>query len=140
MNPVIISMLLCRDSAASAFLDPFAQLGTSDEMGAQFKMGEIGFSGGVLGGGMGGDEILLRTKFDLDAHEERYEYLSETVCDPVSAGETIDAVAEFVVPDCPGRYWGCFKVLRQNNPEFYCAFRYHPPLSTFHFLFPFLGI
>jgi hypothetical protein len=88
---------------------------------------------------MGGDEILLRTKFDLEAHEERYEYLSETVCDPVSAGETIDAIAEFVVPGCPGRYWGCFKVLRQNNPEFYCAFRYHPPIF-FHISVRFWGM
>ena len=96
------------------------------------ESGEFAMSGG---GVMSGDEILLRTKFDLDTHEERYEYLSETVYEPVFAGESIDAVTEFVVPEQRGRYWGCFKVLRAKDPEFYCAFRYEFPWCPFPCLF-----
>lgn len=70
-----------------------------------------------------GDQVLLRTKYDMDVHEERYEYLTETVKEPVIAGETLDVVAEFNVPEEIGRYWGCFKVLREGEQEFYCAFR-----------------
>src|SRR5436305_10022827 len=63
-SPMIISMLLSRSSPASAFL------------GAHFNDVEQMMDGG---------EILLRTKFDLDYHEERYEYLTETVLEPVES-------------------------------------------------------
>ena len=129
VNPVIISILFCKSIAASAFLDPpqLAKGNSSIENGSSESGETVTHGGGVLTG----DEILLRTKFDLDAHEERYEYLSETVHEPVFAGESIDAVTEFVVPERLGRYWGCFKVLHEKGPEFYCAFRYRVPRRCF---------
>jgi hypothetical protein len=73
-----------------------------------------------------GDEVLIRTKHDLDAHEERYEYLTETVEDAVVSGETLEVTAELGVPSELGRYWGCFKVLRHGKKDFYCSFVYVP--------------
>jgi hypothetical protein len=73
---------------------------------------------------LNGEEVLLRTKYDLDAHEGRYEYLTETVEEGVAAGESLEVSAEIVVPEgAVGRYWGCFKVVREGEREFYCAFR-----------------
>jgi hypothetical protein len=69
------------------------------------------------------DQVLLRTKYDLDAHEERYEYLSETVGESIVAKESIDVVAEIGAPEELGCYWGCFKVLREGEGEFYCVFK-----------------
>jgi hypothetical protein len=94
-------MLICKSAPASAML------GTYDDDDTAIP----------------GDEILLRTKFDLDAHKDRYEYLTETVLEPVVAGESVDVSAEIVVPEGIGRYWGCFKVLREGEREFYCAFK-----------------
>jgi hypothetical protein len=71
-----------------------------------------------------GDDVLIRTKFDLDAHEARYEYLTETVEEAVVAGETLEVTAEMSVPAPLGRYWACFKVLRQGEKDFYCSFVY----------------
>lgn len=71
-----------------------------------------------------GDEVLVRTKHDLDAHEDRYEYLTETVEEAVVSGETVEVTAEMGVPSTLGRYWGCFKVLRQGEKDFYCSFVY----------------
>jgi len=62
-------MLVCKSSPASAFLGAWTE---GDEME--------------------GDEILLRTKFDLDAHEERYEYLTETLGEGIAGGEFESAV------------------------------------------------
>jgi len=98
---MILSMLICKTPAASAIL------GTYNDNDAAIP----------------GDEILLRTKFDLDAHEDRYEYLTETVLEPVVAGESVNVSAEISVPEEIGRYWGCFKVLREGEREFYCAFK-----------------
>lgn len=70
-----------------------------------------------------GDQVLLRTKYDLEAHEGRYEYLTETVEGGVLGGEKLEVTAEIVVPEVVGRYWGCFKVVREGQREFYCAFR-----------------
>lgn len=97
--PMIISMLLCKSSAASAILGAW----TDDSLN--------------------GDQVLLRTKYDLDVHEGRYEYLTETVEEPVVPGESVDVSAELNVPEGIGRYWGCFKVLREGEREFYCAFK-----------------
>jgi hypothetical protein len=98
-------MLVCKSSPASAFLGAWTE-----------------------GEEMEGDEILLRTKFDLDAHEERYEYLTETLAEGIAGGEFVNVRAEIGVPEQVGRYWGCFKVLREGEREFYCAFRYSSPL------------
>ena len=77
-------------------------------------------------GQISGDQVLLRTKCDMDTHEERYEYLTETVYEPVVGGESVDVVAEIGVPgNLCGRYWGCFKVLREGERDFYCAFRFY---------------
>lgn len=71
-----------------------------------------------------GDEVLVRTKFDLEAHEARYEYLTETVEEAVVAGETLEVTAEMSAPPSLGRYWACFKVLRHGEKDFYCSFAY----------------
>ena len=92
-------MLVCKSSPASAFLGAW----TDDEMEAE--------------------TVLLRTKFDLDSHEERYEYLAETLAEGIGAGEFVNVSAEIGVPREMGRYWGCFKVIREGEREFYCAFR-----------------
>ena len=68
--PMIISMLFCKSSAASAILGAW----TDDSLN--------------------GDQVLLRTKYDLDVHEGRYEYLTETVEEPVVPGESVDVSAE----------------------------------------------
>jgi hypothetical protein len=71
-----------------------------------------------------GDQVLLRTKYDLDTHEERYEYLTERVEEDVQPDEAVEVSAEFQVPGETGRYWGCFKVDREGEREFYCSFTY----------------
>jgi len=71
-----------------------------------------------------GDQILLRTKYDLDTHEERYEYLTERVEEGVKPGESVEVSADVQIPGESGRYWGCFKVDRNGEPEFYCSFTY----------------
>jgi hypothetical protein len=101
---MIISMLLCKSSPASAILGAW----TDDSLN--------------------GDQVLLRTKYDLDVHEGRYEYLTETLGEPVVPGESVDVSAEVNVPEGIGRYWGCFKVLREGEREFYCAFKSDPSL------------
>jgi hypothetical protein len=95
--PIVLSVLICKDPGASAML------GASP---------------------MPADQVLLRTKYDLDAHGDRYDYLSETLLDSIAAGESIDVAAEIGVPEVLGCYWGCFKVLRQGQGEFYCVFRH----------------
>lgn len=103
-------MLVCKSSPASAFLGAWSE----DET-------------------LTGDDVLLRTKFDLDAHEGRYEYLSETLAEGIASGEFVNVSAQIAVPGQVGRYWGCFKVLREGEREFYCAFRYIsqvPPFSV----------
>ena len=79
--------------------------------------------GAWTGSQLPGDQVLLRTKHDLQAHEERYDYLTEMVSEDVDPGESLDVTTEVSVGDV-GRYWGCFKVLREDEKEFYCAFRY----------------
>lgn len=71
-----------------------------------------------------GDEVLIRTKYDLEAHGDRYEYLTETVDEPVVSEETLEVTAEMGVPSALGRYWGCFKIIRQGEKDFYCSFVY----------------
>jgi hypothetical protein len=93
-------MLMCKSSPASAIL------------GAWSDSVEVP-----------GETVLLRTKYDLDVHDERYEYLTETVNEGVVPGESVDVVAEIIAPSELGRYWGCFKVIREGEREFYCAFR-----------------
>jgi hypothetical protein len=95
-------MLVCKSSPASAMLGVYHDDGAT----------------------ISGDEVLIRTKYDLDAHEGRYEYLTETVEEAVVSGETLEVTAEMVVPSSLGRYWGCFKVLRQGEKDFYCSFTY----------------
>ena len=104
-------MLVCKSSPASAFLGAWSE----DET-------------------LTGDEVLLRTKFDLDAHEVRYEYLSETLAEGIAGGEFVNVSAEIGVPEQVGWYWGCFKILREGEREFYCAFRYTSPVSLFSVL------
>jgi hypothetical protein len=98
--PIVLSMLICKHPVASAML------------------------GATEGSLIPADQILLRTKFDLDAHEERYEYLSETVLESIISGESIDVVAEISIPSQLGNYWGCFKIFQETDKEFYCVFRY----------------
>jgi hypothetical protein len=71
-----------------------------------------------------GDQVLLRTKYDLEAHEGRYEYLTETVDGGVLAGEKLKVTAKIIVPEIVGMYWRCFKVVREGEKDFFCAFRY----------------
>jgi hypothetical protein len=97
--PIVLSMLLCKSSAASAMLGAWTD-----------------------NSGPSGEQILLRTKGDLRAHEGRYEYLMETVSAPVMSGEMVEVTAEIAVPEIPGCYWGCFKVARESE-ELYCAFK-----------------
>jgi hypothetical protein len=93
-------MLICKSSPASAMFDAWTDSQLS------------------------GDTILERTKADMDMHEGRYEYLTEKVEEAVIPGESLEVSAEINVPGGIGRYWGCFKVLRQGEKEYYCAFRY----------------
>ena len=102
-------MLVCKSSPASSFLGAWS---SDDDM-------------------LSGEEVLLRTKFDLDAHEGRYEYLTETLAEGIAGGEFVNVSAEIGVPEQMGRYWGCFKVLREGEREFYCAFRYPSVYSRF---------
>jgi hypothetical protein len=97
--PVILSMLLCNSSSASAMLGAWAD-----------------------NSGVSGDQVLSRTKKDLQVHADRYEYLLETIRDPVMARETVKVTAEIAVPAIAGSYWGCFKIEREGE-ELYCAFR-----------------
>jgi len=71
-----------------------------------------------------GEQVLLRTKYDLESHAERYEYLTERVEEGVEPGEAVEVSAEIQVPGQTGRYWGCFKVDREGEREFYCSFTY----------------
>ena len=98
--PIILSMLICKSSPASAM---FGAWTNSD---------------------LAGDQVLLRTKCDLQSHEDRYEYLTETLDEPITSGEAVEISAEIAVPEMPARYWGCFKIDREGEREFYCAFRF----------------
>ena len=98
-SPIIFRMLVCKSSPASAMFGSWTE--------SQIP----------------GEQVLLRMKFDLDAHEGRYDYMTETVYDEVVPGESLDVVAEFTAPDEIGRYWGCFKILTEDEKEFFCAFR-----------------
>jgi hypothetical protein len=97
--PIILSMLICKSSPASAMFDAWTETQLT------------------------GDTILQRTKCDLDVHEGRYEYLTEKVGDAVVPGESLEVSAEIVAPEVIGRYWGCFKVVREAENEYYCTFR-----------------
>jgi hypothetical protein len=74
-------------------------------------------------GELSAEDILLRTKYDLEGHEARYEYLTETVLEGIVGGEGLEVSTEVGVPRGVGKYWGCFKVVREAEREFYCAFR-----------------
>ena len=76
---MIISVLISKSSPASAFL------------GSHFDEFELE-----------GSEVLLRTKYDLDYHEEKYVYLTETVLESV---ESVDVTCEVKVPKEIGKYW-----------------------------------
>jgi hypothetical protein len=108
--PIILSMLLCKSSPASAMFGAWDPDDGNNNTGTAIS----------------GDQVLIRTKHDLDVHEERYEYLTETVEDAVVSGETLEVTAELGVPSELGRYWGCFKVLRHGKKDFYCSFVYVP--------------